>query len=285
MVYNACTNERYWKLPGAKTEARVRRLHWTQELSRRPTTQCQILAAMFGDVPFEEPRVSNQGRIIRPTTGWAERILEDIRSIKETVDGADDLIQELHGRWMRLVCDTLEAEGFQKFDMAEIRARDTTVCIPPWYGTTKPREEEGEDEEELELRWNCDHHDEEIPTETCTAKLATWRALSLHRRRAHRLGLLITKRFRKKTYAQIVSLTFACKTTARKHLISAHKRSIHHRVAGAPEEDVMCAECGGGVSGLSHYLALTRTHLPRPPPIVTQANRKCQEQVHGNFGP
>ena len=32
--------------------------------------------------------------------------------------------------------------------MAEIRVRETTVRIPPWYGTTKPREEEEEEEEE-----------------------------------------------------------------------------------------------------------------------------------------
>ena len=75
VVYKAWTNEkirRFWRLPCAKTEARVRRLRWMQELSRRPTTHCQIIAAMFGDVPFEEPRVSNQGRILRPITGWAE---------------------------------------------------------------------------------------------------------------------------------------------------------------------------------------------------------------------
>ena len=50
--------------------------------------------------------------------------------------------------------------------MAEIRARETTVSIPPWYGTTRTREVDEEDEEELELRWTCDHYDEEIPTET-----------------------------------------------------------------------------------------------------------------------
>ena len=81
------------------------------------------------------------------------------------VEGADDIIEELDERWMRLFCDTLEAERFQKFDMAEILAKETTVCVPPWYGTTKPREEEEEDEEAvLELRSICDHHDNQRRT-------------------------------------------------------------------------------------------------------------------------
>ena len=76
----------------------------------------------------------------------------------------DDLVKELD---MRLICDTQEAEIYQKFDMAEVQARESTVCIPPWYGTTKPREEEEEDEEaELDLRWICDHHDEETTEPT-----------------------------------------------------------------------------------------------------------------------
>ena len=159
VVFKAWTNERirrYWKLPCAKTEARVRKLRWTNELSRRPTTHCHILAAIFCDVPFRDQTRAGSHDI----TGWAERILEDLRSIKETVYGAVDLIRELDGRWMRLLCDTPEA--LQKFGRAEIRARETTVCIPPWYGTTKSREEEEAEEAGLELRWTYELHDEEI---------------------------------------------------------------------------------------------------------------------------
>ena len=94
--------------PVRKLKPGFRRPRWTEELSRRPLTHGQILAAMFGAEPFEEPRVSNQCRLIRPVTKWAERILEDIRSIKETVDGADDLIEELDERWMGLFRDTPE---------------------------------------------------------------------------------------------------------------------------------------------------------------------------------
>ena len=272
VVYKAWTNgriRRYWKLPAQKTEARVRRLRWTQELSRRPTTHCQILVAMFGDVPFEETRLSNLGRIIRHIAEWAERILEDIRSIKETVYGADDLIKELDGRWMSLFCDSQEAERFQKFDMAEIWAREMTMCIPPWCGTTKPREEEEEDEEDEEVRWTCDHHDEEIPTYSQIPFLD-------HRRRLTGVGLLITKLFRYDVCANCES-TFASTSTARNHLIRACQTArCAHKTQHTPSSggstcggrgDNVCRMCEG-VSGLSHNLAQTRTHLPRPPPII-----------------
>ena len=57
-TYRAWTNEevrRFWRLPKASTEARTRRHKWVQELSARPQAHCQILAALFGDVPRERP--------------------------------------------------------------------------------------------------------------------------------------------------------------------------------------------------------------------------------------
>ena len=53
ITYRSWTNERvrkFWRLPTAQTEARVRRLKWAQELSVRPQIHCQVLPAMFGDV-------------------------------------------------------------------------------------------------------------------------------------------------------------------------------------------------------------------------------------------
>ena len=42
----------------------------------------------------------------------------------------------------------------------------------------------------------------------------------------------------------------------------------------------MCKECGEGVSGLSHYLAHTRTHLPWPLPII----RFFESSAHKRIG-
>ena len=71
-----------------------------------------------------------------------------------------------------------------------------------------------------------------------------------------------------KAHAQIASLCLPAKHTP--------------PVGGAPEEgqEIMCAECGEGVSSLSHYLAHTRTHLPRPLPII----RFFESSAHKRIG-
>ena len=80
---------------------------------------------------------SNQGRITRPITGWRKGSWKTYGAIEETVEGGDDFIKEMDGRWMRLFCHTPKAERSQKVDMAEIRAR----------GKPYASEEEEEDEE------------------------------------------------------------------------------------------------------------------------------------------
>ena len=75
ITYSSWSNEKvwkYWRLPTAHTEARVTRLKWAQELSQRPQTHCQVLAALFGDPLFGDTRASPEGRIIRPIGPWHE---------------------------------------------------------------------------------------------------------------------------------------------------------------------------------------------------------------------
>ena len=55
--------------PQASTEARVRGLNWLQVLSERPQVHCKVLAALFGDVPFENTGASNEEGIIGPIFG------------------------------------------------------------------------------------------------------------------------------------------------------------------------------------------------------------------------
>ena len=123
----AWTNEkvrRHWRLTTkASTEARASRLKWLQELSERSHVHCQILAALFGDIPFENTRSSNEGRIIGPLGPWARRLIEDLSSLSHSVDGGEDFLEDLDSRWPRPLCDTEEAERFRRLDVAEIRAR------------------------------------------------------------------------------------------------------------------------------------------------------------------
>ena len=106
--YRAWTNEkvwRHWRLHKASTEARVRRLKWLQEISERPQVHCQILAALFGDIPFESTRACNEGRIIGAIGPWARRLIDDISSMAHLVDGGEDFIEDLDSRWLRLFCN------------------------------------------------------------------------------------------------------------------------------------------------------------------------------------
>ena len=95
------TKGKFWRLPTAQTEARVRRLKWAQELSVRPlVVHCQVLAAMFGDVPLEGTRASPAGRIIRAIGPWAQRLIDDIESMAGTINGAEDFQRDVDSRWL-----------------------------------------------------------------------------------------------------------------------------------------------------------------------------------------
>ena len=133
IVNRSWSNEkvrRHWRPPRARTEARVRRLKWLQEVFERPQVHCHVLAALFEDT-LDGHRASNGGRIIGPIGPWASRVVEDLCSLRDAVDCGEEFCDEVDGRWLRLFCRTPEAERFRRFDMAEIRAWETTVRIPP----------------------------------------------------------------------------------------------------------------------------------------------------------
>ena len=112
ITYSSRSHEnvrRYWRLPTAHTEARVRRLRWAQELSQRPQTHCQVLAACSETSPLRGywclPRGAN-----RTTCRTMGQAIEDIESMADTVAGAEDFLQELDKRWLLLFCDTHMAD-------------------------------------------------------------------------------------------------------------------------------------------------------------------------------
>ena len=96
---------------------------------------CQVLAALFGDTLHGPTRASDDGRIIGPIGAWA-RVVEDLCSLREGVDGGGEFCDDVDGRWLRLFCRTLEAERFRRFAASEIRAQETPVRIfPPGHDT------------------------------------------------------------------------------------------------------------------------------------------------------
>ena len=240
--YRSWTNERvrkFWRLPTAQTEAIVRRLKWAQELSVRPLVNCQALAAMLGDVPFEGTRASPAGRIIRPIGPWAQRLIDDIKSMADTIDGAEDFLREVDSRWLLLFCDSPEADRFQRYDMAEIRAREYSAAIPP-PGASSYWDEQKEEHDLPEKNWICDMIDEANPGMTCGAEFASHRALLMHRRRAHNWGPFLSRRVCVNVCTNCSSV-FSSRATAIDHLIRAYTkgycprgRSIHTRINHSP---------------------------------------------------
>ena len=92
ILFRPWSNEkvrRHWRLPSTRTEARVRRLKWPQEVSERPQIHCQVLAALFGDTLHGPTGASNDGRIIGPIGPWASGVVEYLCSLREGVDGGE----------------------------------------------------------------------------------------------------------------------------------------------------------------------------------------------------
>ena len=84
ILFRSWSNEkvrRHWRLPRARTEARVRRLKCPQEVSERPQVHCQDLA-LFEDTLHGPTRASNDGLIIGPIGPWASRVVEDLCSLR-----------------------------------------------------------------------------------------------------------------------------------------------------------------------------------------------------------
>ena len=105
----------------------------------------------------------------------------------DTVEGAEDFLQELDKRWHLLFCDTHMADRFQLFDMAESRARENSTATPA-PGTAVPQMDKEEEAENPEPSWVCDLEDDARPGVACGAVFASFRALAMHRRRAHNFG-------------------------------------------------------------------------------------------------
>ena len=110
-----------------------------------------------------------------------------IESMADTIDGTEDFPFDVDSRWLRLFCDTPQADRFQRLDMAEIRTREYSAATPP-PGTSTYWDAQEEEHDLPEKSWTCDMIDEANPGMTCGAVFASHRALAMHRRRAHNWG-------------------------------------------------------------------------------------------------
>ena len=152
-------------------------------LSERPQVHCKVLAALFGDVPFENTGASNEEGIIGPIGPWARRLIEDLSSLAHTVDRGEEVLEDLDSKWLRLFCNTEEAERFRSFDVAEIRAREKTVSIS-LPGTIHVLHVTEEEVDPPERTWICSFQHEGRPDASCGADFPSYKA-EAHASEAH----------------------------------------------------------------------------------------------------
>ena len=50
---------------------------------------------------------------------WTSRVVEDLCSLRERVDGGEEFCDDVNGRWLQLFWCTPEAERFGRFDITE----------------------------------------------------------------------------------------------------------------------------------------------------------------------
>ena len=193
-------------------------------------------------------------------------MVEDLCSLREGVDGGEDFCEDVDGRWLRLFCSTPEAERFRRFDMAEIRAQETTVRIPP-PGTRIAHEPHDIDPEPPERTWLCDLNAEHDPLARCGAEFSSYKALAMHKRRAHNLGLFLSRAVSFNSCPNCMS-TFASRFSAINHLIRSctighcpRNRSAHSHIAHGGSTALQCRICHEWSTDTSSTFAPTfQTH-------------------------
>ena len=141
--------------------------------------------------------------------------------------------------------------GFQRFDMAKIRARENSTAIAP-PGTAVPQmEQEEEEAENPEPSWVCYLADDARLGVPCGAVFATSRALAMHQRRAHNFGFFLSRRVALNACPNCCSIISSI-ATAIHHLIRAYERghcprqrSLHAHIirTGGKDHELQCRIC------------------------------------------
>ena len=185
--------------------------------------------------------------------------------------------------------------------MAEIRAQETTVRIPP-PGTRTAHEPHDIDPEPPERTWLCDLNAEHDPLARCGAEFSSYKALAMHKRRAHNLGLFLSRAVSFNSCPNCMS-TFASRFSAINHLIRAYtighcprNRSAHSHIAHGGSTALQCRICHEWSTDTRQHQLHVRTHLPNPRPVIktfrcskhvvicaSHANRRRRGIEHGTW--
>ena len=84
--YKRMTNKEvldYWGLQTIDATAQQRRLKWMQAWARDANDNRQLLAAIFGNLKFEDGPTVVDGRVQSDANPWAKRVVEDLKASRK----------------------------------------------------------------------------------------------------------------------------------------------------------------------------------------------------------
>lgn len=263
---SAAEMRRAFRIADVATELRVRRLKWLQGVVLDPDGQCQLIAALFAQLPGEPEATLTEDGLGDDANPWARQLDRDLRALAAEDDG--EVVREVAPDWRELFAPQA-AERFAHIDVSCIRARVWSRSVPPEGAAeadeSQPLLESGDDDCEA---FAC--------RETgCAARFRSQRALVAHVRFAHG--------YRNPTDHMVVSRTcFWCSSVfssvagAKHHVDRAFRSgacSLDRSQLGVTDElegEVACpAGCGQTFVALSELNWHIRSrHAPEPPPAL-----------------
>ena len=134
MTYRAVPNEEVWKSlarVGSAEELRIQRLKWFQAITEHKEDNCNLLAALFGNITvLKHKPLSTDGDVNDFTPKMVRQLMQDLEELR-AFDAGEDLWARLEGKPLRLFTDEDAGEFFRTIDVTQIRARRLTRQIAP----------------------------------------------------------------------------------------------------------------------------------------------------------
>ena len=134
LTYRAVPNEDVWKSlsrVSCAEELRIQRLKWFQAMTEHADDNCNLLAALFGDIAVLKHRpLSGDGDMNEHTPKMVRQLMQDLWELR-SFDAGGVLWERLEGKPLRLFTDEETGELFRAIDVTQIRVRRLTREVAP----------------------------------------------------------------------------------------------------------------------------------------------------------
>lgn len=202
---------RYWGIAPLHLELRLGRLRWFQNVLAEPSHHKQRLCAVFGDLGGDSfMTITADGTLHPMANPWAAQLENDLEALAEVDEGHEAVAGlRVAGRIsFRLLFQ--DPADFLRLDVSQLRAAAISREFPP-PDFEAPDAEAPALEEHSQLAFTCPG---------CSCAFASFPALGVHRRTAHRvhkhLHLCVLT-----NACPYCSSTFSSRAVAQRHAVRA----------------------------------------------------------------